>query len=67
MMDEAKLREKLAKLLARSEFHSLATFARESLIEQVVAAVEECEVAEKPNALTTATRKKKAAETQAQE
>ena len=67
MINEAKLREKLAVLLKRAEFHSLSTGAYEPLIEQVITAVEECEVAEEPNTLTTATRKKAAVKTQAQQ
>lgn len=65
MMDKEKLKGKLAKLLSRAEFHSLATYARESLINAVADIAEECEVAEKPNTLKTAS--KKAVETQAQE
>lgn len=42
-MDEKKLREKLAALLEKTAYGSLHTFAREPLINAIVAAVKESE------------------------
>lgn len=43
MLDETKLREKLAKILERTQYHGLHTFARNPLIDATLKAVKECE------------------------
>ena len=48
MIDEKKLREKLAWLLQRPRYSTLSTGAREPLIEDFVAAAKESEIAEEP-------------------
>jgi hypothetical protein len=54
MIDKSKFKEKMAALLNRAEFTSLATYAREPLIDAVAGIAEECEVAEKTVVLKTA-------------
>jgi len=46
MIDEKKLREKLAKILNKTAYRGLFTFEHEHLINDVVQAANECEVTE---------------------
>ena len=44
-LDEQKFREKLGKILERSEYRHVHTFAVNPLIDRIIKAVKECEVA----------------------
>jgi hypothetical protein len=43
MIDEKKLREKLAKILEKTAYRGLHTFQHEHLINDVIAAAKDCE------------------------
>ncbi len=48
MIDEKKLREKLVWLLGRARYSHISTTAQETLPDEIIEIVTECEVPEKP-------------------
>jgi hypothetical protein len=48
MIDEKKLRERLRWLLGRARYSHISTTAQETLPDEIVRIVKECEVADKP-------------------
>jgi hypothetical protein len=48
MFDEQKFRERLGHLLGRARYSSLSTGARETLPDEIIAIVKECEAPKRP-------------------
>lgn len=46
MIDETKLREKLAKIVEKTAYRGLHTFRHEQIVNDIVQAVKECEETE---------------------
>ena len=59
MINEEKLREELGKILERPAYGSLHTFTRQPLIDKIIKAVKECEIAEPEAAAEEQTEAKK--------